>query len=85
MSPLAGSIAGTFSYVNSFEAHVVKKRARKDKIVLTIGIAPQDAEGVNLESLVDTFQVATKKNGLKKTPISVSANVVIISKSTHKS
>lgn len=52
---------------------------KKDKLVLTIGVASHNTTGINLEDLADKIEGATKKIGGKKPRIKTSVQVNLLS------
>ncbi|KAM5369892.1 hypothetical protein ACJZ2D_008793 [Fusarium nematophilum] len=59
----------------SIKSHVKKSEDKKDRIMLTIGVASSNTAGVGLDDLADRVEGAAKKNGGKKPRFKITAQV----------
>ncbi|RSM13380.1 hypothetical protein CEP52_001896 [Fusarium oligoseptatum] len=59
----------------TIKSHIKKAEDKKDRIMLTIGVASANTEGVSLEDLADRVEGAAKKNGGKKPRFKITAQV----------
>ncbi|KAM6539153.1 retrograde regulation protein 2 [Fusarium falciforme] len=59
----------------NIKSHIKKAEDKKDRIMLMIGVASANTEGVSLEDLADRVEGAAKKNGGKKPRFKITAQV----------
>lgn len=61
------------------ESRLKKTNDKKDKLVLTIGVASDNTTGISLADLADKIEGATNKIGGKKPRIKTSVQVNLLS------
>ncbi|RFN53371.1 retrograde regulation protein 2 [Fusarium flagelliforme] len=76
--PIAPTTADEVKNAISIKSHLKKTDDKKDKIVLTIGVASANTAGVNLEDLADRVEKTAKKNGGKKPRFKITAQVSLL-------
>ncbi|KAF4981128.1 hypothetical protein FZEAL_2998 [Fusarium zealandicum] len=63
----------------SIKSHLKRTEDKKDRIILTIGVASANVAGISLQDLADRIEGATKKNGGKKPRFKITAQVSLLS------
>ncbi|KAF4456829.1 Retrograde regulation protein 2 [Fusarium austroafricanum] len=76
--PLFPTTADEIKNAISIQAHLKKVEDKKERIVLTIGVASANMAGVSLEDLADRVERATKKNGGKKPRYKITTQVSLL-------
>ncbi|KAL6919807.1 hypothetical protein FSST1_003833 [Fusarium sambucinum] len=76
--PIAPRTADEVKNAISIRAHLKKADDKKDRIVLTIGVASANIAGVSLEDLADRVEKTAKKNGGKKPRFKITAQVSLL-------
>ncbi|CAF3588871.1 hypothetical protein SNK03_001133 [Fusarium graminearum] len=76
--PIAPKTAYEVTNAISIRAHLKRADEKKDRIVLTIGVASANIAGVSLEDLADRVEKTAKKNGGKKPRFKITAQVSLL-------
>ncbi|KAF9769410.1 hypothetical protein IL306_013169 [Fusarium sp. DS 682] len=76
--PIAPATADEVKNAISIKAHLKKADDKKERIVLTIGVASANLAGVSLEDLADRVERTAKKNGGKKPRYKITAQVSLL-------
>ncbi|KAM0564198.1 hypothetical protein ACHAPJ_000407 [Fusarium lateritium] len=77
--PIVPKTADEVKKAISIQARLKKADDKKERIVLTIGVASANRAGVSLEDLADRVESIAKKNGGKKPRYKITAQVSLLS------